>query len=79
MLFYMYDMEAYRDEIRGFYLDVSTLPGPIVKSEGDLVKALKSIEAGSVCTDIIDSFNKEYNLMNDGNAAERLVNHIVQQ
>ncbi|MBQ3924601.1 MAG: CDP-glycerol glycerophosphotransferase family protein, partial [Firmicutes bacterium] len=37
MLFYMYDIEQYRDEIRGFYLDLSELPGPIVENEKDLV------------------------------------------
>lgn len=77
ILFYMYDMEAYRDEIRGFYLDVSTLPGPVVKTEQELIEVLNqtSIELDDV--DVFDAFNREYNLMNDGKAAERLMEHIT--
>ena len=32
MLFFTYDLDAYRDEIRGFYLDfVGTVPGPLLR------------------------------------------------
>lgn len=78
MVFYMYDMEAYRDEIRGFYLDVSTLPGPIVKTEQELIETLSQLSVDESYMNALNAFNKEYNLLNDGKAAERLVNHIVQ-
>ena len=29
MLFYAYDLEAYRDDLRGFYFDYEPAPGPI--------------------------------------------------
>ena len=37
----MYDLEAYGNEIRGFYIDLDELPGPIVKTEDELIKAIK--------------------------------------
>lgn len=76
MLFYMYDMEEYRDEMRGFYLDVKELPGPVMKTEKELVKAVKTAEV-SLDDELIKNFNKEYNTLNDGMAAERLVNFII--
>ena len=77
MLFYMYDMEEYRDEMRGFYLDVNDLPGPIVKTEKELIDALNSLKCDEEYRDVIRGFNKRYNVMNDGKASERLVNIVV--
>ena len=33
ILFYMYDLEQYRDHLRGFYFDLSELPGSILTRE----------------------------------------------
>lgn len=76
MLFYMYDMEEYRDEMRGFYLDVKQLPGPIMKTEKELVDIIKSLDFIGE-DDNIKRFNEEYNKMNDGNASKRLVEHVI--
>lgn len=78
MLFYMYDMEEYRDEMRGFYLDITELPGPILKTEAEVVNAVRLAGEEPIDEAVIDTFNQEYNVMNDGKAAERLVNHIIQ-
>lgn len=79
MLFYMYDMEEYRDEMRGFYLDVNELPGPILKTEQELIESIFSINCDEKYKDMIDRFNEEYNRMNDGYAAERLVKAIIEK
>ncbi len=76
MLFYMYDMKEYRDEMRGFYLDIEQLPGPIFKTESELVETVKSIDS-IVDKDRIKEFNKQYNVMNDGAAAQRLVQKVI--
>ena len=78
MIFYMYDMEEYRDEMRGFYLDVNSLPGPILRKEEELVEAVKAANIqNEESLQQIKEFNKIYNSMNDGEAAERLVNKII--
>ena len=78
MLFYMYDMEEYRDEMRGFYLDIKELPGPVIKTEKELVEALNAFtEIDENYQKEISHFNAEYNRMNDGNASERLVNYLL--
>ena len=43
-IFYMYDLEAYGNEIRGFYIDLDELPGPIVQTEDELIKAINNAE-----------------------------------
>lgn len=75
MIFYMYDMEEYRDEVRGFYLDVDELPGKIVQNERDLINEIKAPHSIETLQDI-KSFNLEYNKMNDGQATMRLVETI---
>ncbi|PWG00764.1 CDP-glycerol glycerophosphotransferase family protein [Levilactobacillus bambusae] len=46
MLFYAYDLEHYRDELRGFYFDYEEhVPGPLVTAEPALLKALDEFTA----------------------------------
>ncbi len=76
MIFYMYDMEEYRDEMRGFYIEVNQLPGPIVKTEAELVKAVLQAD-DKIDLEQIAAFNDEYNRLNDGHATERLVDVVI--
>lgn len=75
MLFYMYDMEEYRDEMRGFYLDCQELPGPIVKTEQELVAAIRDLRFDVA---EVEDFNRVYNTLNDGDAAKRLINKVFE-
>lgn len=35
----MYDLDTYRDELRGFYLDIyHDLPGDVIESEDELIQ-----------------------------------------
>ena len=78
MLFYMYDMEEYRDEIRGFYLETSDLPGPIVKTEKQLADAIHAIDFDKHDS-TVKQFNQEYNLLNDGKASARLADILLRK
>ena len=73
MYFYMYDMESYATELRGFYINTDTLPGPIVKTEQELVEAIK-LDKGKTN---LEEFNREYNTMNDGKASQRLAEALL--
>jgi CDP-glycerol glycerophosphotransferase len=45
MLFYMYDLEKYRDVLRGFYIDIEEeLPGPILQTTEEVLWALQDIQ-----------------------------------
>jgi len=74
MLFYMYDLEEYRDDIRGFYFDIDELPGEIITDENRLIEAIK--EGGTEYDDKYRKFNSKYNYLDDGNAAKRAAEAI---
>ena len=45
MLFFTYDLDAYEDEIRGFYLDfVETVPGPLLRTTDEVAEALQDLD-----------------------------------
>lgn len=45
ILFYMYDYEAYRKEMRDFYFEEELLPGPVIRDEEKLLQCLSDISA----------------------------------
>lgn len=77
IIFFMYDIELYRDEMRGFYLDLSELPGPIVKTEKELIDAIRNIDMNYELSSQLDVFNKKFNIMNDGYATNRLLDILI--
>ena len=41
MVFYTYDLEHYRDDVRGFYFDLAEVaPGPLVRTSEELIEAI---------------------------------------
>lgn len=75
MIFYMYDMEEYRDSLRGFYISLDELPGRIVENEQDLVQAVEAA-ADSEIDETYERFNKKYNYLDDGHATDRVIEKI---
>lgn len=75
ILYYMYDLEKYRDVLRGFYLDVEKeLPGPILQTNDEVVEAIKNID--KVTEEYKDKYAEFYDrfcCIDDGHAAERVV------
>lgn len=62
IIFYMYDFEAYKDEMRGFYIDLEELPGPIVKEESGLISAIKTMgHEGYELDGVYQEFNRKFN------------------
>lgn len=76
IMFYMYDLEDYRDNIRGFYLDLEELPGPILKTEEELIKNIKET-TGDFYNERYKKFNQRFNYLDDGKAAKRVVEKIM--
>ncbi len=78
-IFYMYDLEAYGNEIRGFYIDLDELPGPIVKTEDELIKAIKKAPNDRSYDEKYEKFNAKFNYLDDGNAAKRVTEKIIEE
>ncbi|MCC8022181.1 MAG: CDP-glycerol glycerophosphotransferase family protein, partial [Clostridiales bacterium] len=73
ILFYMYDLEQYRDRLRGFYLELSDLPGPVVRTEQELADAIRQ-ENWTGCDR--DAFQSRFNPYEDGNAGRRVIDAV---
>jgi CDP-glycerol glycerophosphotransferase len=78
MVFYAYDLEAYRDTLRGFYLDyLSDLPGPVVRTEDELYAALRDLPGvAAAYGERYDAFLERFAPRDDGRAAERVVDAV---
>lgn len=78
VLFYMYDLEDYRDNLRGFYLDIYTdLPGPILEDEGDVLEKILHIEdIVKEYKDRIDTFYDVFCTLSDGNSSKKVIDII---
>jgi CDP-glycerol glycerophosphotransferase len=78
MLFYAYDLEHFRDELRGFYLDYEAeVPGAVVKTQDDLIAAMHHLdEVDAPFQETRDDFLKQFAPWDDGLAAYRVVNEI---
>lgn len=77
MLFYMYDKEHYQKDLRGFYLPLEAVPGDIVTTQRQLVDKLQDLNAYAKRTaKTVEQFSKEYNYLDDGHAAERVIERV---
>jgi len=77
IIFFMYDLESYAENLRGFYLGLDELPGPVVKTQDELVAALRS--AGHPDSQIAEryaAFNERFTYLDDGHASERVLARI---
>ena len=78
ILFYMYDLAAYRDDIRGFYLDLKELPGPIVETEEALIQAIPQALEQDAYDEKYQRFHARFNALDDGHASERVVKRLLE-
>ena len=72
--FYMYDLDSYREELRGFYIDIySDLPGDIYEDEEAM---LKDIHEGNFDRERLSQFNARFNEHEDGHASQRVIDIV---
>ncbi len=79
MLFFTYDLERYRDQLRGFYFDFEAdAPGPLLRTTADVIDALR--ETDQVATShrgAYDAFTSKFCALDDGRAAARTVDRLL--
>jgi CDP-glycerol glycerophosphotransferase len=74
MVFFTYDLDHFRDSVRGFYFDfVSEAPGPLVSTAEELAQVLRSPPAPS---DRYAAFVEKYCYLEDGHATDRLLERL---
>jgi CDP-glycerol glycerophosphotransferase len=77
MLFLAPDLERYRSE-RGFYLDYEAeVPGPILKTDADVIDALTRLEQiANAFAPKYDKWRMRFDSLEDGHSAERVVSIV---
>ncbi|MBV2363036.1 CDP-glycerol glycerophosphotransferase family protein [Streptomonospora nanhaiensis] len=78
MLFFTYDIESYRDNLRGFYFDFEeTAPGPLLKESDDVIGALLDVdEVAAAYGAKYKAFTDQFCPLDDGRAAKRVVDRV---
>ena len=76
-IFYMYDLEYYRDESNGFYFDIQEiLPGPIIKTDDELIEEILKTKDFRY-DEKYKKFNDTFNYLDDGNSSKRVVEEVI--
>lgn len=76
MIFFTYDLEEYKDSLRGFYFDfVNEAPGPLVIEPEHLADAILDYNPAA-WVQKHQAFHDKFNTFDDGHASERVVDII---
>ncbi len=78
MLFFTYDLEKYRDVLRGFYIDIEEeLPGPLLFTTEEVVDTINNMDAiTEKYHDKYIRFYDKYCSWEDGNASRKVANKV---
>lgn len=78
ILFYTYDLEKYRDMLRGFYLDIEKdMPGPLLFTDEEVVDAIKNIDQISEeYKEKYDEFYDKFCSLDNGQASKNVARRV---
>lgn len=78
IIFYVYDLDEYRDELRGFYFNLEDeAPGPLTKTTNEVIEQInKFMENENQFSERFDEFYNRFCHLEDGKASERVVKLI---
>ncbi|HEY7145501.1 MAG TPA: bifunctional glycosyltransferase family 2 protein/CDP-glycerol:glycerophosphate glycerophosphotransferase [Streptosporangiaceae bacterium] len=79
MLFFTYDLERYRDKLRGFYFDFEAeAPGPLLRTSDEVTDALRNLDdVNRSYRAAYDGFAARFCALEDGGAAARSVDWLL--
>ncbi|GAA2550828.1 hypothetical protein GCM10010435_21200 [Winogradskya consettensis] len=80
ILLFTYDLEHYRDKLRGFYFDFEReAPGPLLMTSEDVVKTLAEIAVDpGAYADERAAFQARFCDLDDGSATKRVVDRMLE-
>lgn len=80
IIFYMYDLDLYKGKLRDFYFDLKTLPGPIVKTEEELIRSINNINMYyDLYNNKYKSFNKKFNYLDGRGSSKKVLDIIMKE
>ena len=81
LIFFVYDLEDYRDKLRGFNLDFEKeAPGPLLKTTTEVIEAIENLDSvKSTYAALYARFKDGYCGFEKGNASEQIFNLVLDQ
>ncbi|HET8615705.1 MAG TPA: CDP-glycerol glycerophosphotransferase family protein [Actinomycetales bacterium] len=78
MVFFTWDLESYRDELRGFYFDLEAqAPGPLVRTTEEVAEMLQTLPAVQAqYAERYAAFRERFCSLEDGEASRRVVKAV---
>jgi CDP-glycerol glycerophosphotransferase len=78
MLFFAYDLEFYRDDLRGMYLNYEeTVPGPIVRSTEEIIRHIQDPELAAKYHDKYVAFYNKFCTFGRGDSARKAAEQLL--
>jgi CDP-glycerol glycerophosphotransferase len=80
MVFFTYDIDEYRDSVRGFYFDLEAeAPGPVCRTSHAVIDAIRELDAAHATHAArYVSFRDRFCPYDDGRAAGRVVDRVLE-
>jgi CDP-glycerol glycerophosphotransferase len=81
LIFFTYDLEHYRDELRGFYFDFEAeAPGPLCRTTDEVIGALEDLDGVAASyAERSAAFRARYCPHDDGHASRRVVERVFSE
>lgn len=78
IIYYMYDYDEYKNNIRDFYFDLNELPGPIIKKENTkkLCEIIQKYNFDKYKVKYI-KFNKKFNYLDSESSSKKVVKECI--
>ncbi len=78
ILFYTYDIEKYKNQLRGFYIDMNTeVPGPLLYTSEEVIDAILHIDTiQKRYKKRYDEFYDRFCCFDDGHASENIIKEV---
>lgn len=79
MIFFVPDMDDYRDSLRGVYFDLSEVaPGPVLARQDEVLDAVRAIDSSRPdYAERYRSWRERFNPHDDGHSAERVIDRLL--
>ncbi|HET7578222.1 MAG TPA: CDP-glycerol glycerophosphotransferase family protein [Bacillales bacterium] len=81
IIFYVYDIDRYRDTLRGFYFDIEEqAPGPLVKTTDGVIEAVRNFEdARFALPEAFEAFYNQFCYLECGESSRRVVERVFRE
>lgn len=78
ILFFAWDLETYRDDVRGFTFDLeSQAPGPVLRSTAEVLASLQELDAvSSAYAERYAAWQRRFCALEDGHASARVLDAV---